>query len=391
MDENYFNQTPHLLGRNSFKWDFRNVFFGQKDVFPLHVADMDFLSAPPILEAIKKRVDKDILGYSVHSSEHFTYLAKWLQKQHNWNIDTNWCLHSPSAVSSIAIILNAFTQEGDGIIVQTPIYPPFISTVLNFKRKLMVNKLINKNSYYKIDFADFEEKCKEGAKVFIFCSPHNPTGRVWTLEEMTQLASLCLKYNLIIISDELHADLVYKENTHVPFMTISEEIASKVFTLYSPSKTFNLAGLSTSSVIVSDKAMREKLAFELEKFHLYIPNPIGSIAFDAAYSQGRKWYENMLEYLHQNKKLIEDFFANHLPHISISKPQATYLLWINFNYLEKTDKELKNFFYKELKLGLQSGANFGEGGEGFMRLNFALQREKLKEILEKMAAAISKQ
>lgn len=390
MDETYFDKTPCRLGTNSFKWDCRQLYFGDKDVFPLHIADMDFLSAPSIVAAIKERVEKDIFGYSVNSSEHFVYLVNWLKKRHGWNVNPQWCLHSPSAVCSIGMIINALTEEGDGIIVQTPSYPPFLQTVLSFKRKLLINQLIDKDSCYTIDFDDFEQKCKEGAKLFIFCSPHNPTGRVWKSEELQKLAQLCLKYNLLVISDELHADLVYKNNKHIPTSSISNDISDKTFTLCSPSKTFNIAGLATSSIIIPNKIYREKIAAELEKFHLYIPNSIGTVAFDAAYSHGEKWYEEMMKYISSNKKLIEDFFATYLPHIPLSKPEATYLMWINFKCINKCDKEMKHLFHKELKFGLEPGARYGLGGEGYMRLNFALQKEKLQDILLNLKSIFGK-
>lgn len=381
MDKVFFDKAPCRLGTNSFKWDYRHVYFGDKDVFPLHIADMDFFSAPPIVEAIKQRVEKDIFGYSINNPEHFSYLEKWLKKRHSWNINSSWCLHSPSAICSIGMVINSFTKEGDGVIVQTPSYPPFLSIVPSFKRKLLLNKLVENNSYYTIDYEDFEKKCKEGAKLFIFCSPHNPTGRVWKKEEIKILTDICLKYNVLIISDELHADLVYKNNIHIPTASISKDICYHTFTLYSPSKTFNLAGLATSSVIISNKKNREIVANEFDKFHLNIPNTLGGIAFDVAYSKGGEWYEKMLQYLSGNKEFIEEFFKLNLPHFPISKPEATYLLWINFKHLKKDDKELKNFFHKELKLGLQPGTHFGIDGQGYMRLNFATQRDKLKEIL----------
>ncbi len=381
MKPAFFDLAPDRLNSNSFKWDYRHVYFGDRNVIPLHIADMDFFSAPPILEALKNRLEKDVFGYSVNSPQHFHFLAQWLAKHHGWEILPQWCLHSPSAVCSIGLILNAMTLEGDGVIVQTPSYPPFLSTVLNFKRKLLINKLLEENGYYSIDFEDFEQKCQQGAKFFILCSPHNPTGRVWRREELERLIDICARYQVHIISDELHSDLVYPGFQHVPTASVCAKSRDMTLTLVSPSKTFNLAGISMSCIIIADKNLRNKIEKEFEKFHLYIPNSFGAIAFDAAYSHGEEWYCGLMSYLLENKKICENFFRQELPQFSISIPESTFLLWINFKNLSKNDKELKRLFHKELKLGLEPGLKYGENGEGWMRLNFALQRDKLTKVL----------
>jgi len=384
-----FDKIIDRHGTNCLKWDFADKVFGTSDLLPMWVADMDFEAPAEVQEALKKRAEHRIYGYTGCPDSYYEALISWMYIHHQWQIEREWILHTPGLVPAINFATQAYTAPGDRIVVPTPVYPPFLEAVKNNNRILLTSELLYDNSYYKIDFDDFEEKCKSGAKMILLCSPHNPVGRVWTESELTRLAELCKKYSIIIVSDEIHCDIVYQGAKHIPMASLSEDIAKQTITLIAPSKTFNIAGLSTSSVVISDDSLREKFANLLDSLGLHGGNLFGIEGFRAAYACGSDWLKQVLVYLEQNYRFISKFLKEDIPDITLTKLEGTYLAWLDFKKLQMTQKELNDFIKYEAKLGLNDGLTFGPGGEGFMRLNFACPRAILHEGLIKLKNAVN--
>ena len=284
-----FDEPVDRQGTNCVKYDLRKDVFGNENVIPMWVADMDFLTPPFIIDAIKKSLKHEILGYTVRRHEYFESLAVWTERRYGWKIDTEWILFSPGIVPAVNICTLAYTKPGDSIIVQPPVYFPFFAAVKDHGSKLLFNKLKEKEGKYYFDFDDLRKKAERGAKMLILSNPHNPVGRAWDKDELMELAEICRKYNILIISDEIHSDLVLPGFKHIALASLSEEIASSTITCYAPSKTFNLAGLSTSSVVITNKKLREKFQRQIESLHINGGNIFGTEASIAAYSKGEEW------------------------------------------------------------------------------------------------------
>ena len=367
----------------SVKFDLREAFFGKADVIPMWVADMDFEVPEFVSKAIQDRAKHPIYGYSFLSETYYQSIINWVGQKHGWTIQKDWIAHSPGIVTAVNLLVQALTLPGDPVIVQPPVYFPFFSAVQNNGRKLLYNQLINENGNYRMDFNDLEEKCREGAKMLILCSPHNPVGRVWTKEELQKIGDLAIKYDMLIVSDEIHNDLVFDPYKHIPTASLSEEIASRTVTCIAPSKTFNLAGMATSSVIISDPELRQKFKTQHEKMHLN-NNIFGTVASEAAYSQGKEWLAQLMDYLKGNAELLRAYMTEYLPRIRISPLEATYLIWLDFNALDIKNSDLKTKIIEEAGLGFNDGRMFGPGGEGFQRMNIACPRPVLQEALERL-------
>ena len=391
MEKYDFDTRFNRVGTNCFKWDGRQKFLGYPDVLPMHVADTDFLCAPEILHAIQERASHPFFGYTIHDSSHFESLSDWLKHNHQWTISPSWCLHSPSIVTSLSLCIFSLTEENDGVIIQTPVYPPFMEVIRNNNRNILVNRLIrNKSGKYEINYDGFEELCKsKKAKLFILCSPHNPVGRVWQKEELLKISEICLKYNVIMVSDEIHSDLVYYPNKHINLASINKEISQNTITCISPSKTFNLPGISSSALIIENKELKNKINSALNRFHLDIPSAMSVTSFEAAYRLGFHWHQSLMKYLETNRSIVENWAACNLKHSLYTLPEATYLAWLPFKYLKLNDGSLKKLMYENAKVALDAGSKFGEGGEGFMRLNFACPRTQLEEALKRIENALN--
>lgn len=384
-----FDKPVDRQGTNCVKYDLRKEVFGSDKVIPMWVADMDFLTPPFIIDAIKERLKHEILGYTVRRDEYFETLGSWTERHYGWKIDKEWILFSPGIVPAVNICTLAYTKPGDSIIVQPPVYFPFFGAVKDHGRKLLFNRLKETDGRYYFDFDDLRKKAERGAKMLILSNPHNPVGRAWNKDELSELAEVCLEYNIIIISDEIHSDLVLPGFKHLPIASLSEKIASSTITCYAPSKTFNLAGLSTSSVVISDNKLREKFRKQIDSLHISGGNIFGTEASIAAYSKGEEWLGQLLDYIAKNVKLVvEKLNSDDLP-LKAVIPEATYMIWLDCRKMKMDGKELNEFFINKAGIGMNEGSMFGPGGEGYMRMNLACPTSILEKALDKIVKAIN--
>jgi len=379
MFESINRQDTH-----SVKWDESKKKFGTDDLLPLWVADMDLASPPCVQEALQKRAKHPVYGYTIYPESYYAAIENWMQKRFGWQIEKEWIVPCYGVVPSLNFAITAYTQEGDGIIIQTPIYAPFMSSVLHKKRKVLDNGLVYKEGVYSIDFADFEAKAKE-AKLFLLCSPHNPTGRVWEKEELLKMVEICVDNNVLIISDEIHADVVY-EKAHHPIGSFESAMQHNVV-LNAPSKTFNIAGLNTSYAIIPDDHLRRAYKTEQNKSGITNGNPFGIEALMAAYEEGEGWLEMLKSYLQSNIDYVKMFLHEEkLPIIPV-KTEATFLMWLDCKGLGLSQEALVSFFVNEAKLGLNNGIDFGDNAEGFMRLNVGTSSTVLEEAMQRLLLA----
>ncbi|WP_416829165.1 MalY/PatB family protein [Ectobacillus polymachus] len=381
----YVNNRYHTA---SVKWDGLENIFGVSDVLPMWVADMDFLSPAPIIEALKNQAAHGIFGYTLLTDSYYHSIVNWMERRHSWKIDKDWIVYSPGVVPALSFIMQAFTNPGDKVIIQTPVYPPFHSVVKDQGCDLIVNPLRFQNSTYEMDFDDLEAKIDKNVKLFILCSPHNPIGRVWTKEELTKLADICVRHNILIVSDEIHADLVYEKHAHTPLAMISEEIKNQSIICTAPSKTFNIAGLHSANVIIPNKKLRTKFSNMIQRYHLGSISPFGLVATEAAYNEGEEWLDNCLQYMKENIDYVVDYINKNIPELHVTIPEGTYLLWIDFRNLGMEPKQLAEFLLKEAKLALSDGSSFGKDGEGFMRMNIACSHEIVEKAMRQLKTAV---
>lgn len=383
-----FDEIVNREDTNSVKYDLREQLFGKKDIIPMWVADMDFKTPDFIINALKKRAEHEVFGYSFRSDSYFKSIVDWVKRRHSWEIKKDWISFSPGIVPAINMAVMSFTNPGDKIIVQPPVYFPFFSAIKDNGRVQAENPLQLKNGRYEIDFKDLESKLKD-AKVLILSNPHNPGGSVWTKDELKKMGDLCVKHNVLIFADEIHADLVLKGFKFTPMASISEQIADNTLTFIAPSKTFNIAALATSSVIASNKMLKETYEKILETIHIGMGNVFGAVASEAAYSNGDEWLSQLIDYLQANLDFIVDYFEKNIPEIKVIKPEGTYMAWLDCSAL-KLNKDLKDFMIEDAKLGFNDGRMFGTGGEGFMRLNFACPKVTIEKALDNLKEAILK-
>lgn len=379
----------------SFKWDWCQEIFGTEDILPMSIADMDIPVPPQVVETIKKRAEHPVLGYSVRTEGYFQSVISWMDRRFNWQIQKDWILSTPGIVPALSFAVYAFTQPGDKIMIQPPVYHPFFDAITCNGRILVENRLkevtVSENPervYYEIDFEDFENKVKD-VKMFILCSPHNPVGRVWKKEELDQMGRLCKKHGVIIISDEIHSDLVYKPNHHIPFGSLTEFHDISI-TCMAPSKTFNVAGLAASIIMIPNESMRKKYSETMWNCGIFLGNIFGNVVLEACYNQCEDWLEELLLFLEDNKRFIANYIDNYIPKIKIAHSEATFLTWIDFRGLGfQTHEELEKFLIEKAKIGFDTGSKFGENGHGFMRLNYGCNRRVLEEAMRRLHSAIN--
>jgi cystathionine beta-lyase len=384
-----FDEPVEREGTSSVKFDLREEVFGVKDVIPMWVADMDFKTPGFIVSSMKNRLDHEIFGYSFRPPEFYSSIANWVRQRHNWQIEKDWVCFSPGIVPALNFCTLAFTETGDSIIVQPPVYFPFFSAVESHGRKLIYNRLKETDGKWEMDFDSLVASIGTGTKMIIISNPHNPVGRVWTEEELSRLAAICMESGILILSDEIHSDLALPGYTHVPVASLSQAIASRTITLMAPSKTFNLAGLSTSMVIISDPALRISFKRFVERLHVGNGNLFGIIASISAYNDGHEWLDALREYINGNVSLVEDYCREMIPEILPVRPEATYMIWLDCRKLGLSGTELQKFFVTRAGVGMNEGSTFGPGGEGFMRMNVATPRNTVKKALERIAKAVS--
>ena len=375
----------------SIKHDFKKENETADDILPLWVADMDFRSPDSVVEALKKAVDHGIFGYSRADESYFDAVAAWYQKRHHLTLQPEWMTCTPGIVFALSIAVRAFTQEGDAVLIQPPVYHPFSRAILRNKRTLVENPLVLKDGHYEMDLEELEQKVlDEHVKLMILCNPHNPVGRVWTREELTALADICLRHHVYVISDEIHGDFVWQGHEQTPYASISEEACLHSMMCTAPSKTFNLAGMATSNLFIPDPEMRRKFRSELLDVGQENMNRLGLFACRAAYEGGGEWLDQLIGYLAGNLALVRDFCKNRVPQIQLVEPEGTYLAWLDCRELGMTDDELMAFFSNEAKVWLDPGTHSGEQGSGFMRFNLGSSRSVIAQALDQIEAAWKK-
>ncbi|MBP2650789.1 MAG: cystathionine beta-lyase [Firmicutes bacterium] len=384
-----FNQIIDRRQSGAEKWDDCKNIFGCDDVLPMWVADMDFPSPPEVVSALMSRASHGVYGYPVKGDSYYQAAIDWVKDRHDWTVERGWINSTPGVVSAMSIAVQAFTNPGDKVLIQPPVYPGFFKAVQNNGRKLVENPLSWNGDRYVIDFTDLDAKLATGVKVVILCSPHNPVGRVWTQEELMRLGEICLNHGVLVIADEIHSDLVFRGHNHLPFAALSPDFAANSVTCISPSKTFNVAGLNTALTIIPDDGLRRRYQAVLGAMHVEEGNIFGITALEAAYRQGESWLENVLAYLEENADLVVSYFQKLDNGIKTIKPEATYLAWLDCRELGLEVAKVPTFFIHKAKVGLSDGRRFGEQGAGFMRLNFACPREVLIQGLERISAALS--
>jgi len=382
-----FDQIIQRNGTNSLKHDARQLLFGRADVIPMWVADMDFAVPPAVTNALAERAKHPIVGYTAEPESLFDALIDWHQKRHGWAIKREWIVLCPGVVPSLHAASLAFAKAGEAIIVQPPVYFPFFSAVENTGRTLIENPLLLQDNRYHIDF-DHLEQCAANARMLFLCSPHNPVGRVWETEELQRILAIAKQHDLMIFSDEIHADLIYPEAKHQSLATLAND-SHNIITAVAPSKTFNIAGLNLSALIIPTASHRKTIMQAFDTLHVSAANPFSLVAFEAAYRDGEAWLEALLTYLTATRDFVSDYLATKLPQIKLIAPEGTYLLWLDCRALGLNDQALKQFFIEKAGLGLSPGTLFGDAGSGFMRMNIGAPRQVIAKALDQITEALN--
>lgn len=367
----------------SIKWDFRES-RGGRDIIPMWVADMDFKAPDEVIDVLIKRASHGIFGYTYTSDSYRQAVASWMKKRHNWTIEKDWIVTTPGVVAAFSVAVETYTDEGDKIIIQPPVYHPFKKVIEASKRVVAENRLIIENNRYTMDFDNLEQLLKDGASMMVLCSPHNPVGRVWTIDELEKLNKLCIKYDTLILSDEIHSDLIMPGYTHNVMADLSSGSNKKIITCTAASKSFNLAGLSCSNVIISDPYLRELLQKRIQKSSISTPNIFGLLATETAYTSCEEWLNELLLYIHDNYSVMKRYIAENLPLIKVTDMEGTYLSWLGFSGYGLADSAIDEILLEKAKVWLDSGTQFGAGGEGFQRINLACTRKRLITALDRI-------
>ena len=372
---------------NAEKYVLREKLFHTREVQPLWVADMDIATPACVINAVQKRLEHPILGYEIMRDSAYEAQIDWIRHQHGFEMKREWLSYSPSVVASIGCAIRAFSEEGDEVIVMDPVYPPFYSMVKENNRGLLTHPLKQDDAgVYRFDLEQLSTQITSKTKLLLFCSPHNPIGKVWSSDELSALGQWCLKNGIRIISDEIHSDIVYAPNKHIPLASLSSALLENTVTLMGPGKTFNMAGFSISTVCIASQTLREMFEAERKRLHWGDGALLSHVAFEAAYREGDGWYQKLLDHLSEHAQRIAEALST--TPIRYTKPEATYLAWLDCREMGLGDRELREFFVYKAGLGLSPGLSFGKEGSGFMRLNFAVASEQLDEALEKLCGAL---
>lgn len=374
-----FDTVIPRRGTESYKWDYTDKMLGAPDVLPMWVADMDFASPEPVLAALHQRVNHGVFGYTAKGPGYYAAVRNWLQRRHGWSVSDDWIANMPGVVAALRLAVDVFSNPGDNIIVQPPVYYPFFKVIKENGRNILENPLQWDGRRYVMDFQQLEQQLQKGASMLILCSPHNPVGRVWERWELEKLSRLCVQHGTLLVADEIWADLVFPGAKHVCVADLSPEAAANTMTCVAPSKTFNLAGLTTSSVIIADAAKMRRYQQAIATQDLGLGNILGMTAMQAAFDHGEPWLQELLLYLERNVAWAKDFLARQHPRVGWIEPEATYLLWLDLRYLGVTELQLKEAFYERARAGVHMGSKFGTGGEGFVRVNIAAPRSLVEE------------
>jgi cystathionine beta-lyase len=381
-----FDSIIERRNTNSVKWDAA----GDPNVLPMWVADMDFPTAPCVIDALKQRVEHGAYGYTKVPEEYYQATIDWFRERHGLTVQRNWILYTSGVVPALSAVIKALTQPGDKVIVQTPVYNCFFSSIRNNGCGILENPLIYHDGTYTMDFDDLRRKASDdAAKVLILCNPHNPAGRVWHEEELRQLGTICMEHGVTVISDEIHCELVFAPHKHISYASLGEEFAAHSVTCSSPSKAFNIAGLQIANIFVQNPTVRRAVDRALNINEVCDVNPFGVLALIAAYRHGAVWLDELNAYLWENYQTLCAFFAQELPTLSVTRLEGTYLVWIDCRSLGRTSDELKDYLYEHGKVWINSGAMYGAEGEGFIRINIACPRQLLLEGLNRIKSCLS--
>lgn len=384
-----FDEMIERKNTDSLKYDFAVRRGKPAEILPLWVADMDFKTPSCVIDALVEKSRHGVFGYSESSKDYFDTVAKWHQLYFNWSVEQEWLVKTPGVVYAVCMAIRAFTQEEDAILIQQPVYYPFTESVLANKRKLIVNQLVYADQKYSIDFDDFERKIVDNnVKLFILCSPHNPVGRVWTEDELVGMGQICLKHNVKVVSDEIHADFVYPGISHRMFASLSPEFSDISVTCTAPTKTFNLASLQISNIFIPNRALRQNFRQEIVRSGYSQLNVMGIVACKAAYTAGHDWLSALKGYLCGNLEFVRCFLKERLPQVKLVEPEGTYLVWLDCKELGLSDKQLDDLIVHRAGLWLDAGTMFGAGGEGFQRINIACPRSLLERAFTQLEKAI---
>jgi cystathionine beta-lyase len=380
-----FDEIIPRRGTNSYKWDSA----GDADILPMWVADMDFRTAPPVVEALRKRVEHGIFGYVRVPDAYYAAVTNWFARRHDWQIEKEWIIYTTGVVPALSAVIKALTVPGDKVMVQTPVYNCFFSSIRNNGCGMIANPLIYRNGTYQIDFADLEQKAADpSVKVLLLCNPHNPAGRVWTKQELTRIGDICIRNNVWVVADEIHCELVFPGHTYIPFASISQEFLMHSVTCTSPSKAFNLAGLQIANIISADTNIRTKIDKAINVNEVCDVSPFGVEALIAAYNDSEEWLEELKQYLFDNYNYLRAYFAEYLPEFPVSILEGTYLVWVDCSVLNQSSDEIIKTLLEKEKIWVNEGSLYGEAGEGFIRINIACPRQQLIEGLNRLRRAL---
>ncbi len=388
-------EFDHVIDRNEYptlKWNKLLLIehFGSEDVLPLWVADMDFLTPPVVIDSLLKRAKHGIFGYEYKKDGYIDAFINWYAKRHQWLIDQTHIEFCPSVLNAIAVLINLHSEKGDGIIIQPPVFFEFRMVIRSNDRRIIKNPLRLDNGKYQMDFGDLEEKVANPKnKMMIICNPHNPIGRVWTREELARAGEICRRHNVLIVSDEIHGDIVYGSNRYTPFVSISDELAQVSFACLSPAKTFNIAGMIDAVAVIPNEEYRQRFHDFAHRFQINKTNVFASAAFETAYSEGSKWLDDLLVYLQSNIDFLKSYLDENLPQVKLVEPEGSYLVWLDFRELGLEAKELERFLAQKARLALNSGYWFGREGAGYARMNIACPQSTLYEAMSRLTNAIN--
>jgi cystathionine beta-lyase len=383
-----FDEIIDRCNNYSVKYDETKEKYGRNDLIPLWIADMDFKAAEPIINALKERATQGIYGYTSRPIEYFEAIKKWQLEKNNWEIDTSLMSHALGVLPMLANLMHTFLEKGDKVIIQPPVFHEFKNVIEAWDGKVIVNQLIENNGEYSIDFDDLREKAKQGAKFMIVCNPHNPIGKVWSKEELETIANICIENNITIISDEIYSDIMLWGNKHTPMASISEEIRKHTITCTSSTKTFNLAGLQVATVVFPNLDMKNQYDNILKKIETYRNNAFSIVANTIAFNEGKEWFEQVTDYIEENIKYAIDYINKYIPQIKVNTPDSTYLLWLDCRSLNLNGDELLDFFINKAQIAPNDGRIFGEGGEGYMRINIACSRKVLEKAMHQLKVSV---
>ncbi len=381
-----FDTPIDRSGSDSLKFDARLAYFGRTDVIPMWVADMDFAAPQAVTEALVKRAQHPLYGYTMYPDSLYQSMTDWCAMRYNWSVKQSDIMMCPGVVPSLHAVIEALTAPTEKVVVQPPVYFPFFSAVTQTGRELVLNPLQLQEGEYALDLEHLETCFKQGARLLLFCSPHNPVGRVWRQDELQALLDLAERYQVTIISDDIHADLIYPGQRHLPLADMTDSV--NIITAIAPSKTFNIPGLGLSTLVVPDKQQRKQITQVFDSWHVSAANPFSITAFEAAYQHGASWLDALMPYLHNTMQWVSDFIDKEIPQMTLIQPQGTYLLWLDCREMHLDNQALRRFFIDNAGVGMNPGYVFGENGSGFMRMNIGTPKKQVEQAMQQIVSAV---